>query len=75
MQQSVQSFSMNVEGTETVKVPNGQFECYKVTLDSSAGGTPKQTLFYRVEEPHRLIKAINELPASMGGVTVVSELK
>lgn len=75
MKQSLQTFSMKVSGSETVEVPGGQFDCYKVNLDSSEGGTPEQTLFFTVKEPHRLIKAINELPASMGGVTVVSELK
>lgn len=75
MKQSLQPFSMKVSGTEKVEVPAGQFDCYKINLDSSEGGTPEQTLFFTMKEPHRLVKAINELPASMGGVTVVSELK
>ena len=75
MQQKAQPYTMEVQGQETVEVPEGSHSCYKVKVSSSEGGTPTQTLFFTVEQPHRLIKAVNELPANMGGVTVVSELK
>jgi len=75
MQQKVQEYSMEVLGKETQEVPAGQFECYKVKVSSSEGGTPAQTLFFTIDQPHQLVKAVNELPASMGGVTVISELK
>ena len=75
MQQNVQDYTMEVLGEETLEVPAGQFECYKVKVSSSEGGTPVQTLFLTIDQPHQLVKAINELPANMGGVTVVSELQ
>ena len=75
MQQKVQEYSMEVQGQEKIEVPAGQFETYKVKVSSSEGGTPTQTLFFTVDQPHQLVKAINELPANMGGVTVVSELQ
>ena len=75
MQQKIQQYSMEVKGTEKVEVPFGSFNTYKIEISSSEGGTPTQTLFVTVDEPYRVVKTINELPASMGGVTVVSELK
>ena len=74
MQQKVQNFSMKVLSTETIEVPKGEYKCYKVSIKSEEGGTPKQTLYFSVKS-HKLIKSVNELPASMGNATVISELK
>ena len=75
MQQKVQAYTMEVVQKETVEVPAGRFESYKVKISSSEGGTPIQTLYFTVDQPHQMVKAINELPANMGGATVISELK
>jgi len=75
MQQKVQAYTMEVVQKETVEVPAGRFESYKVKISSSEGGTPSQTLYFTVDQPHQMVKAINELPPSMGGATIISELK
>ena len=46
-----------VAGQESVTVPAGTFDTYKVMLDF--GGAQQQTMWYEVASPHRLIKYDN----------------
>jgi len=46
-----------VAGQESVTVPAGTFDTYKVMMDF--GGAQKQTAWYEVASPHRLIKYDN----------------
>ncbi len=46
-----------VAGQEAVTVPAGTFDTYKVVMDF--GGAQKQTAWYEVADPHRLIKYDN----------------
>ncbi len=46
-----------VSGQESVTVPAGTFDTYKVVMDF--GGAQKQTAWYEVADPHRLIKYDN----------------
>ena len=46
-----------VSGQESVTVPAGTFDTYKVVMDF--GGAQKQTAWYEVAAPHRLIKYDN----------------
>jgi len=75
MQQSVQPFHMKVDKKETIEVPKGSYECYKVHIKPTEGSAPEQTLYFSAEEPHKLIKKVNELPPAMGGATIITELK
>ena len=49
--------TVTVADQESVKVPAGTFDTYKVVMDF--GGAPKQTAWYEVADPHRLIKYDN----------------
>lgn len=49
--------TLTVAGKETVVVPAGSFEVYKVTLDFGSGAG--QTVWYEVAAPHRLIQYDN----------------
>ncbi|MCF7884853.1 MAG: S9 family peptidase [Candidatus Marinimicrobia bacterium] len=75
MRQNVQQNMMEVVGQEKVKVPAGSFNAYKVEIKPINGGEGKQTLFLTVDEPHIVLKSIENLPSRMGGGTVISELK
>ncbi len=46
-----------IAGQESVSVPAGTFETYKVIMEF--GGVQKQTAWYEAAEPHRLIKYDN----------------
>ncbi|HKL62572.1 MAG TPA: hypothetical protein VJ883_04340, partial [Woeseiaceae bacterium] len=75
MQQRVRYHSVAVESAETVAVPAGEFDTWKVTvepIDDEGGG---QVLWVRKEAPRVLVKAETTLPTQMGAATVKSELR
>ena len=49
--------TVTVAGQESVTVPVGTFDIYKVVM--GLGGAQKQTAWYEVADPHRLIKYDN----------------
>lgn len=49
--------TVTVTGKESISVPAGSFETYKVEM--TFGGAQKQTLWYEVAAPHRLIQYDN----------------
>jgi len=75
MQQRIRYHSVEVVAAETVTVPAGEFEAWKVEvepIDDEGGG---QTLWVSREAPRTLIQAETTLPPQMGGATVVSQLE
>lgn len=74
MQQRVRYWSLVVEGEESVTVPAGTFQAYKVVLaplDNEPGGT---TYWITRDGPRMLVRAESKLPPQMGGGTAVTEL-
>jgi dipeptidyl aminopeptidase/acylaminoacyl peptidase len=74
MQQRVRYWSLTVEGEESVTVPAGTFQAYKVRLeplDNEPGGS---TYWISKETPRLLVRAESKLPPMMGGGTAVTEL-
>jgi len=75
MQNRVRFHSIRVEGAETVTVPAGEFETWKVVvepIDDEGGG---QTLWVTRETPRVMVQAETTLPPQMGGATVNAQLE
>jgi hypothetical protein len=66
-QQTVATTTVRVTGTETVKVPAGQFEVY-VLEATSKGPAPSGTIYVRKTAPHHVVKA--DLQVTSGGRTI-----
>ena len=63
---------LKVVGTESVTVPAGTFDAYKVELASADGGADKQTLW--IAKDSRKPLKMTAVLASMGGATMTMEL-
>ncbi|HKL52442.1 MAG TPA: prolyl oligopeptidase family serine peptidase, partial [Wenzhouxiangellaceae bacterium] len=75
MQNRVRIHAVRVEGAETVTVPAGEFETWKVVvepIDDEGGG---QTLWVTRETPRVMVQAETTLPPQMGGATVNAQLE
>ncbi len=65
--------SLKVVGTESVTVPAGTFDSYKVELTSADGGADKQTVWI-AKDSRKPVKVVAVL-AAMGGATMTMELQ
>jgi dipeptidyl aminopeptidase/acylaminoacyl peptidase len=70
--QKTKLVQLTVSGTESVTVPAGKFEAYKVELTSADGGNDKATLW--ITKNTRQAVKFSAVMAAMGGATMVSEL-
>ncbi len=75
MQQSVQIYHLEVVERETIEVPAGSFEAFKVKMQVMENGDTGRTVWVSLDEPRRVLKSIDTLPAAMGGGTVTSQLE
>jgi len=72
-QQKVQMKQAKVTGAESVTVPAGTFEAWKVEI-ASAEGEPGQTTIWVAKDTRKVVKLSATLP-QMGGAVVTSELQ
>jgi dipeptidyl aminopeptidase/acylaminoacyl peptidase len=72
-QQKVQMKQARVTGAESVTVPAGTFEAWKVEI-ASAEGEPGQTTIWVAKDSRKVVKLSATLP-QMGGAVVTSELQ
>ncbi len=72
-QQSVQTRTYSVEGTETVKTPAGSFETYVVDVSSKNGDT-SGTMHVRTQAPHFVVKSTIEQSGPQGSATIEQTL-
>lgn len=72
-QQKVQLKQAKVTGSESVTVPAGTFETWKVEV-TSAEGEPGQTTIWVAKDSRAVVKTSATLP-QMGGAVVTSELQ
>jgi len=72
-QQKVQMKQAKVTGAESVTVPAGTFEAWKVEI-ASAEGEPGQTTIWVAKDSRKVVKLSATLP-QMGGAVVTSELQ
>ncbi len=73
-QQRVRLWSLRVEGTETVEVPAGTFEAYRIVVEALDGEGGGGTLWVSTEVPRRFVRGEFKLPPAMGGGAVTKEL-
>ena len=60
-------------GTESVTVPAGTFDAYKIELTATDNEADKQTVWI-AKDSHKVVKIVATLP-SLGGATLTSELQ
>jgi dipeptidyl aminopeptidase/acylaminoacyl peptidase len=72
MTQKAKVQQLKVIGSETVTVPAGKFDSYKVEITSADGGADKKTVWV-AKDSHKVVKA-SAVMASMGGATMTAEL-
>jgi dipeptidyl aminopeptidase/acylaminoacyl peptidase len=70
--QKTQLKQLKVVGTESVTVPAGTFDAYKVELVAADNDADKQTVWI-AKDSHRVVKIAATLP-SLGGALLTSEL-
>jgi dipeptidyl aminopeptidase/acylaminoacyl peptidase len=70
--QTVKLMQLKVTGVETVTVPAGTFDAYKIEISSADGGADKETLWV-ARDSHKPVKESVVL-ASMGGAVMTQEL-
>ncbi len=75
LQQKVVPHALKVAGKETVSVPAGSFDTYKVEVTPLDGSSGAQTIYVNTEKPYNMVKLEAELPPMMGGGTMTVELK
>lgn len=70
--QKVKLLQLAVAGVESVTVPAGTFDAYRVEITSADGGSDKKTLWI-AKDSHKVVKETAVL-ASMGGAALTQEL-
>ena len=70
--QKPQTKQLKVVGTESVTVPAGTFDAFKVELVSADDEADKQTIWI-AKDSHKVVKITATLP-SLGGAVLTSEL-
>jgi dipeptidyl aminopeptidase/acylaminoacyl peptidase len=70
--QKVKLLQLSVSGVETVTVPAGRFDAYRVEITSADGGSDKKTVWV-AKDTHKLVKS-SAVVAAMGGAVVTQEL-
>ena len=74
MQQRVRVLVVDVVGEESVSVPAGEFEAWKVSVEPLDGEGGSQTLWVTKSAPYRVVRSEITLPPAMGGAQVTSRL-
>jgi len=70
--QKVKLLQLNVAAVETVTVPAGKFDAFRVDVTSADGGTDKKTVWV-AKDSHKVVK-VAVVAASMGGALITEEL-
>jgi dipeptidyl aminopeptidase/acylaminoacyl peptidase len=70
--QKVKLLQLSVSGVESVTVPAGKFDAYRIEITSADGGSDKKTLWVSTDT-HKVVK-VSAVVAAMGGAVVTQEL-
>jgi dienelactone hydrolase len=65
---------LEVGATEQVTVPAGEFAAVRIELRPADGSPGGSTVWVESAAPHRVVRAVSQLPAAAGGGTVTQEL-
>jgi len=71
--QKAKLMQLKVTGSETVTVPGGKFETFKVEISSADGGNDQTTVW--IAKDSRQSVKVSSVMASMGGATMTAELQ
>jgi dipeptidyl aminopeptidase/acylaminoacyl peptidase len=74
MQQRTRLWSVSVAGSESVEVPAGAFEAWRVAIQPLDGEGGEQILWVTREEPRLVVRSEGKLAPQMGGGAVTTEL-
>ncbi|WP_220336948.1 MULTISPECIES: alpha/beta fold hydrolase [unclassified Wenzhouxiangella] len=74
VQQRVRYFTVSVAGRESIEVPTGEYDAWKVNLKALDGEGGDLTLWVSAEPPRMMLRAEGKLPAQMGGGDYSTEL-
>jgi Protein of unknown function (DUF3108) len=72
MKQKVKVMELKVAGSESVTVPAGTFDTFKVELTPADGGPDKSTIWF-AKDSRKLVK-MSAVLSEMGGATLTTEL-
>ena len=67
MQQRVRFFQLEVHAAESVEVPAGTFEAWRIELEAIDGEGGNRTVWISTEAPHKTVQVKGQLPPQMGG--------
>ncbi len=70
--QKVKLLQLSVAADETLTVPAGKFEAFRVEIASADGGSDKKTVWV-AKDTHKVVK-VSAIVAAMGGAIVTQEL-
>ena len=70
--QKVKLMQLNVAGSESVTVPAGEFDAFRIDITSADGGSDKKTVWV-AKNTHKVVKA-SAVVAAMGGAVITAEL-
>ncbi len=71
--QKVKLLALKVAGSESVTVPAGTFDAFRIEISSADGGSDKQTVWI-AKDPRKAVK-VSAVLAEMGGATLTAELE
>jgi hypothetical protein len=66
-QQRVRYYQVEVTGPETIEVPEGEFETFRVALTAIDGEGGDQTYWIKADAPRHTVRIEGSLPPQMGG--------
>ena len=75
LSQAVKVMTLEVAGVESVTVPAGTFEAFKVELKNMDGEPGGGTVYVSTGTDHQKVRSVMQIPPMMGGGTVTSELQ
>ncbi|NDY95132.1 prolyl oligopeptidase family serine peptidase [Wenzhouxiangella sp. C33] len=73
-QQRVRYFAVEVEGSEVIEVPAGEFSAWRVSVSALDDEGGDQTVWLDQSAPRTTLKAEGRLPAQMGGAAYTTVL-
>ncbi|MEE4331284.1 MAG: DUF3108 domain-containing protein, partial [Wenzhouxiangella sp.] len=75
MQQRVRFFQLEVHTPETVEVPAGTYDAWRLELGALDGEGGDRTIWISTDAPHKTVQVKGKLPPMMGGGDYTTVLK
>jgi dipeptidyl aminopeptidase/acylaminoacyl peptidase len=72
--QKARPMTLTVSGVESVTVPAGTFDCYKLEITPIGDDSGGSTIFVSEKDPRCMIRGVFDIPVQAGGGTATAEL-